>query len=365
MFKIGGSIGKAWEDGKKALSGMADKAGVGAGPEKFKPGQFEFDEEAKKRASDRDQIRQGQLDQEFQNVKNRDFSKMDLDKQAAMRSNQQALIEQLQAASRGEGPSAAQAQLKSATDQNLRNALAMAASSRGNPALAAQAAGRERAIISQTAANQSAALRAQEMQAARGLLGDTLQSARGQDIGLAQSELQAVLAQQQQKDAMQQFYESQLSQNAGNQTATDLAYEQMRAGIFQNAENLRAGQAQAAQAARSQREAGILGGAGTLGAAAIAASDERVKKNVSKLDSDAISEFFNALEAKNYEYKNPGKPGQTGGEKVGLMAQDVEDTELGQKLFSEGEDGTKQYDPQVLDGIMMAAIQKLMKKKEG
>jgi len=110
-------------------------------------------------------------------------------------------IAALQAAARGEGPSAAQDQLQLATDQNMRQALAMAASGRGNPALAMQGAGRQRALMSQQHGAQSGALRAQEMQSAQGQLAQAIQQKRAQDqadlnrqLGYAQLEAQQKMA---------------------------------------------------------------------------------------------------------------------------------------------------------------------------
>ena len=78
----------------------------------------------------------------------------------ATRAQQSAQINTLQRAARGGGPSAAQDQLQLASQRNMRAALSMAASGRGNPALASQSAGNQRAIIGQQQASQSGALRA-------------------------------------------------------------------------------------------------------------------------------------------------------------------------------------------------------------
>lgn len=112
--------------------------------------------------------------------------------QDEQRARQNALLDQLMAASNGQGPSAAQQQLKMGADRNMANALAMAAAA-GTPGAQRQAAF-QRAAITQDAAGQSAMLRAQEINDARGLLGQVAQGARAQDIGLATD--QANLAQQ-------------------------------------------------------------------------------------------------------------------------------------------------------------------------
>lgn len=95
----------------------------------------------------------------------------------------------------GPGPSAAQAQLNNATDANMQNALALARSGRGMGGSAAglrQAIG-QNAVTQQQAANQSAALRAQEAQAwqqnqlnAYGQIGGLAANARQGDIAAGQ-----------------------------------------------------------------------------------------------------------------------------------------------------------------------------------
>lgn len=264
--------------------------------------------------------------------------------------DQDRLISTLLAQSRGEGPSAAQAQLQQATDQNMRQALAYAASSRGNPALAQQAAGRQRAQMSQQAVAQSAALRAQEQAAAQGL---TQQAIMGR--------VSAAQAEQAQQDLMRRFYETGISESLGRQTQAQLGIEGLTSQEFQAGRQLESAERQAKAQRDAQILSGILGAGASVGAAA-AASDKNVKKNISNLDPQALDEFFNAVKGKSFTYKKPGSPGQTAGDKVGFLAQDVKDTKLGKKLVSEGENGL-QYDPQVLDGIMLAAIEKLYKQR--
>jgi hypothetical protein len=93
-------------------------------------------------------------------------------------------------------------------------------------------------------------------------------------------------------------------------------------------------------------------------------SDERVKKDKHAVGDKDVSEFYAALKPQSYKYKDPHAAGSSGGEKVGMMAQDVEGTELGDKLFSRRADGISQYDPQVLDGILLAGMKKLMKDQK-
>jgi hypothetical protein len=98
----------------------------------------------------------------------------------------------------------------------------------------------------------------------------------------------------------------------------------------------------------------------SIGGAALMASDENVKKDIKKVSPEAIEEFFSAFDPKSYRYKSKE---HGDGDKVGLMVQDIEDTELGQKMVRE-QDGIKAIDKQSLEGVMLAAISDLMKDKK-
>ena len=256
-------------------------------------------------------------------------------RRAANRAQQGEQITDLQAAARGEGPSAAQDQLQLATDQNMRQALAMAASGRGNPALANQAAGRQRAMMSQQHGSQAGALRAQEMQSAQQQLSGALQAQRGQDLADQQRELQYKQLEAQKQMQYDQMISNQKIAKSGGGSDLDALMN-------------------------------VIGtGAAAYGAySAFAASDEDVKKNKSNVPDKDVDEFYKALQSKNFEYKDPHAAGSSGGEKVGMMAQDVEDTKLGDKLFKQAPDGTRGYDPQVLDGILLAGLKRVMKEQK-
>ncbi len=98
------------------------------------------------------------------------------------------------------------------------------------------------------------------------------------------------------------------------------------------------------------------------GAGAAAASDERVKKNISPMKDADLDEFFGAVKPKEYDYKNPQGQGQQGGRRIGFMMQDVEDTKLGRQIMRPGPDGKKFYDKDNLQGIIMAGLAKQARK---
>jgi hypothetical protein len=122
----------------------------------------------------------------------------------------------------------------------------------------------------------------------------------------------------------------------------------------------------AAQSAQSTANTGLIGsaiGAGaTLGGgylsrpaapAAAPASDKRVKHSVADISDAELDEFLSAIRPKTFEYDDPSE-GE--GERVGFMLQDVQGTELGDKMTRRGPKGELRYDRDNLNGIILAAL---------
>lgn len=129
----------------------------------------------------------------------------------------------------------------------------------------------------------------------------------------------------------------------------------------------RIAQAQAindAQARENERMGTMIGGVGTLGAAAIT-SDESTKENIQGISEQQLEEFFEAISPKTFEYRDPSQPGQSEGPKAGFIAQDVEGTSLGDMILRKQEGQPMKYDEQALQGMMLAAITKLMGERNG
>lgn len=123
------------------------------------------------------------------------------------RMQQQNLIQMLQAQANGTGPSIAQNQLKQATDRNIAGASSMAASGRGpGAAMGAYNANNMAAQANQGAAMDSAILRSQEQMQAQSMLGAVLGQTRGQDLGMANMQIQSQMQQQQMRDNLVMFY---------------------------------------------------------------------------------------------------------------------------------------------------------------
>ncbi len=74
------------------------------------------------------------------------------------------------------------------------------------------------------------------------------------------------------------------------------------------------------------------------GLGAMAASDKRVKTGIEKAELD-IEDFLNSLTGYRYKYKDPFSEFATPGTKVGIMAQDIENTLPGQSIVKETDKG--------------------------
>jgi hypothetical protein len=81
------------------------------------------------------------------------------------------------------------------------------------------------------------------------------------------------------------------------------------------------------------------------------ASDEEVKK-----EKKVAAEVIDNLKAYTYDYKDPGAKGQAPGRQIGVMAQDMEKSPVGDKAVTEtGKDGTKMIDYSKLGPLSFAA----------
>jgi len=247
----------------------------------------------------------------------------------------QGLIYDLQQQAAGKGPSLAGAQLKSASDRNLSQQLAAAASQRGGSAASTQRQlAQHQSQAGQQVAQQSGQARIQEQNAARQQLGQQI----GQEQQLADTMTNQFLA--------QGFNIEQARQQA------------MLA--------LQTGKQQSRDAARGRESAlfgSLLGAGAQVGAAATGSpsSDERGKENISSAKKDTKS-FLDALNAKSYNYKDPeGGPGRAHGRRFGIMAQDLEKSKMGASLVMDTPHG-KMIDAVQGFGAVLAAQSELNKR---
>ena len=115
-----------------------------------------------------------------------DLAKYDTSLEGQTRDQQQGLIAGLNGAIAGTDPSVAAILLRQATDRNIQNQYALAASAPGmNAGLAARQAMMGASDLNSQAAASQALLRAQEIATMRGQLGEVLNTTRAGDIGVA------------------------------------------------------------------------------------------------------------------------------------------------------------------------------------
>ena len=270
-------------------------------------------------------------------------AQVDPTQQAAFRQMQLAQATQLQGIAngtqQGAGELAAQRQVQNAIQ--AQQGLAHMARGGQNAALAFRGAANNAAGIGLQGAGQAQQAALQDQQAAQGQLSNVLGQGRGQDIGLGTTN-------------------AQLQQNQYGQNLNALT------GL--NAQQLQA-QGNAMNAALGQP--GIAGGllqtAGTVGAAAITKSDERLKTDIRDASGD-IDEMLDKLAAKSYRYKNETRDGAGG--RAGIMAQDLEKSEAGRALVVDLPDdpGMKGFDVSKAVSAALAASARLnerMRKLEG
>lgn len=105
---------------------------------------------------------------------------------SGFRSNQQDLINRLDALSKGQGPSLAAEQLRQATDRNMAQQASIAQTGRGNAALSGITASNAAAQLGQQAASDSAVARIAEQQMALQQLGGAIHQGRTADQDLSQ-----------------------------------------------------------------------------------------------------------------------------------------------------------------------------------
>ena len=254
---------------------------------------------------------------------------------AGSREDQEWLEEQYRQRIAGNKPSIAEEQMRAQNMSNRAQQMAMARSG-GGGALGSGAAVRSQQMATaqqDVQLGQSAALlRAQEQAAAEQGLGQLTSQKRAQDQGLMGAEM---------------GYEAQ---------AQD-AYQRRISG-----------EALAHESA-AQRKGSGLGGLITTGGALIAGltSDERAKTDVQDIDPRDIEAFLEASAGKRFRYRNGmGEP--TDREYTSPMAQDLEESEIGQSLVREGDDGTKRIDVAHGYGAMLAAMAEMhdrLKRIEG
>ena len=118
----------------------------------------------------------------------------------------------------------------------------------------------------------------------------------------------------------------------------------------------------------TQRQAAVLSMLATgIGAYAALSSDEMMKQNISSGDQE-IEQFLDAIDAYQYEYKDPKAIGRDSGLLIGIMAQDAErGGPMGNAMVSNGPRGKQLDMNQGLAAVMAAQanLHKRTKQLEG
>lgn len=204
----------------------------------------------------------------------------------------------------GQGPSLAQAQLKSAQDRNLAQLMAAQSAARN---VSGGAAARNLALAStqgnrQVAQDAASAKILEQRQAQQDLMG-LRQAEDASALDLAQTAFNADTA------AKREMQQAELQQFGANQQAASQANQ---ARIDRNSQTRQMG---------SQALSALL------------MSDKNVKSDVEK-ETKKIDKFLDAMKSYSFEYKK-GTPNTSSGKKVGVMAQDLEKSEIGKSLVKQ------------------------------
>ncbi len=246
--------------------------------------------------------------------------------------NQSNVFNQLQTIASGGGPNPAQQQFQNNANQVAAQTAGMMGSQKGvSPALQARMIAQQGAGAQQQVAGQGAEALANQQMQALGAMGNMANTMAGNQVGQTNANTQANLSNQEQ---LLGSYGNSL--NSANQSNTQLAVQNNKAqqGMF----------------------GGLLGGAGSI------LSDEDAKKDIHSADGD-IEQFLNSIGAHEYKYKDPSQPGAAPGEHTGPMAQELEQSKVGQQMVVNTPEG-KGVDFQRGMGTIVAALAHLNKKIE-
>lgn len=228
------------------------------------------------------------------------------------------LIAELQKRMRGETPSLADISTKQNVQQGLAATLAAINSSRGaSPGLKTRLGMQASEAAQNEIARQGVLARMQEQNQNIMNLANVIQGAQAAQMGREQMI-----------------------------SAADMAAKQARAGLLGSA-----GMAGAMYASSPAAAAGGAGGAAAAAPAAAAVSDKKEKKNIEDTEGKA-RDFIEMIKPKLYEYKDE-MHGE--GKHLGIIAQDLEKSELGKAMVKETPEG-KQVDFGKGFGAVLAAV---------
>ncbi len=285
---------------------------------------------------------------------------------------QQAALGMLARTASGQGPSIAQMQAAAAMQQARNSMQGMAASARGgggNAAAAMRTAMMQGGAMQQGAAQQGGMLRAQEMLAAQNAYAQQANAIRGaeqarmgQGAQWSLGNTAAQQANQRQNDQMANAQDAFRANAMQQNTAGRQGEQNWRQNAFSDINRTELGQ----QAQSDANTGKAIGTGGTILASLLPFifSDERLKTGVGNGAGEIRSALDN-LSPKSFEYKD-GANGE--GERLGIMAQDLEKSKYGKSIVQKDGDGMRMVDGGGGLNMALAAIADLhqrMKKFEG
>lgn len=271
------------------------------------------------------------------------------------RSQQMGLASQMSAVASGQQMGAGEMAVRRQAAQQAAHLAGQTNMARGaNAGIMARAAARGLGDLGVNAAGAAGQSALQDQSAARAGLGSLLGQGRGQDMDMASQN-----AQLQQQQMLQQGQFGQQT-NMANQAAAlqqrgmNDQYGLGMMGQYANlsAEELRARMARAGLVGQDNGNLGnVLSAAGPI----IAASDRRIKVDIADGGGDA-DEFMAALKPYAFRYLDNERHGY--GERLGVMAQDVESSRLGRNVVVEQDYG-KGLDGAAAISALLASVARL------
>ena len=191
----------------------------------------------------------------------------------------------------------------------------------------------------------------QNVQQGLGATLGAINSARGTSPGL-RARLGAQASQDAQNEIARQGTLAKLQEQ--NQNVANIA------NVIQGAQAAQMGREQmisTADQAAKQNRANVIAGGGQALASLAVMSDENTKKQIEPSDGKA-RDFLEVIKPKVYEYKNEAN-GE--GKQLGIIAQDLEKSELGKAMIKETPEG-KQVDFGKGFGAVLAAVAEINQK---
>lgn len=232
---------------------------------------------------------------------------IDQSQQGQFRSRQQALADMLERRANGTGgPSAAENQLSQASDRNLRQTQAMAASQRGGVTAMQGKDLQDRLSLSQNElAGTAATLRANESASALGQLGQVVGEGRGQDINLATSQAQ-IQQQQRMADAENELRSRGLNDEAiARAMQTQFGVDQYNAMLEQRTKESNADIQRGNLAANAAWQAGVTETAGSLASMGMK-SDKNSKMDVRSQRAKSLKKYVTSDKETKTKVMNAG-----------------------------------------------------------